>query len=111
MGTAGEDNGAAIDVCEAESNVNFWQIDGQVSADMLGADGNVSIAITSGDETKVYEAFGLTNADSDYGYRLYLDKNSVATDKIDVSVYVDDGQNPVLVAARSVELSDVDTLN
>lgn len=111
VGTAGEDNGAAIDVCEAESNVNFWQIDGQVSADMLGADGNVSIAITSGDETKVYEAFGLTNADSDYGYRLYLDKNSVATDKIDVSVYVDDGQNPVLVAARSVELSDVDTLN
>lgn len=78
---------------------------------MLGADGNVSIAITSGDETKVYEAFGLTNADSDYGYRLYLDKKSVATDKIDVSVYVDDGQNPVLVAARSVELSDVDTLN
>ena len=55
VGTAGEDTGAVIDVCEAESNVNFWQIDGQISADILGADGNVSIAITSGDETKVYE--------------------------------------------------------
>lgn len=103
--------GADISVSEAESNIKFWQIEGTVDSKLLGDDGKVYVAVSSGKQTKVYEAFGLTTEDSDSGYRLYLDKSSVDSDSIDIEIYVDNGDTVSSVSRETVDLTSVKTLN
>lgn len=105
-----DDGKATVEMKESESNIDFWQIDGEVSCDMT-ADADICVAVTDGDVTRYYEAFGITDGDTDLGYRLYLDKTSVRSDDITVKVYVSDRNKKTCVAVRSVDLTAVETLN
>lgn len=102
---------ATVKVKEADSNINFWEIDGVVSADKMSADTCIYVAITDGDATKYYEAFGITDNDSALGYRLYLDKTSVNSNDITVRIYTSDSNGISQVAEQNVDLTTVETLN
>lgn len=102
---------ASVCVREAESNVDFWQIDGTVDEAVMTADSAVYVMITGGDGSGCYEAFGITDDTTDCGYRLYLDKDSVESDNITISVYVSDGNSDICVAQQDVDLTSVETLN
>ena len=105
------DGNATVDVREAESNIGFWQIDGIVSEDMMSVETRIYVAVTAGDTTKYYEAFGITDDNSDLGYRLYLDKTSVNSDDMTVRVYTSDENGDACVAVQTVDLTSVETLN
>ena len=102
---------ASVCVREAESNVDFWQIDGTVDEAVMTADSAVYVMITGGDGSGCYEAFGITDDTTDCGYRLYLDKDSVESDNITISVYISDGNSDICVAQQDVDLTSVETLN
>lgn len=106
-----KDAEASITVCEAESNIGFWQIDGIVDEAVLGAEGVVCVGVAEKDRETVYEAFGLTAGESDYGFRLYLDKTSVKGTDIDVTVYVSGDDGFVQTITQTVDLTQVETLN
>lgn len=102
---------ATVKVKEADSNINFWEIDGAVSADKMSVDTCIYVAITDGDVTKYYEAFGITDNNESLGYRLYLDKTSVNSDDITVRIYTSDSNGTSQVAEKNVDLTTVETLN
>lgn len=109
LGTDG--NTATVTAQEAESNVNFWQIDGVVDSDKISDDTVIYVAVTDGGETRYYEAFGITDEKTDCGYRLYLDKMSVKYSDIIVAVYTSDDNGQLCVASVNVDLTAIETLN
>lgn len=102
---------ATVNVKEAESNVNFWQIDGVVDSDKISSDTVIYVAVTDGDETRYYEAFGITDDKIDCGYRLYLDKTSVDSDNITVAVYTSDDSGQSCAASENIDLTTIKTIN
>lgn len=105
------DDKASVCVKEAESNVDFWQIDGAVDETVMTTDSVIYVMITDEDGSRCYESFGITDDTTDCGYRLYLVKDSVASDNTIISIYVSDGSSNTCVAQQNVDLTSVETLN
>ena len=77
-----------LDMKEAEYDTDYWSISGVVP-DSLPKDTKIYIQLTQGDQTTAYEAFTVSNDESDYGYLLYLSKSRLTSGPVEISVIVD----------------------
>lgn len=78
----------SLDMKEADYDTDYWSICGMVP-DSLPKDTKIYIQLTQEGKTGVYEAFTVSNEDSDYGYLLYLSKSRLTSGPVEVSVIVE----------------------
>ena len=70
---------------------NYIEITGTVSEDLCAVNGRIYAAVTDGAGTKVYEAFCVNTDDTDYGYTLYLAKEELEGDILNIRIVVRNG--------------------
>ena len=70
---------------------NYIEITGTVSEDLCAVNGRIYAAVTDGAGTKVYEAFCVNTDDTDYGYTLYLAKEELEGDILNIRIVIRNG--------------------
>ena len=91
---------------ESINDANYWKISGVLDQSLCTEDAQVYVAVSDGQQ-KVYEAFSVTTDESDYGYQLYLLKDRIQSDTVELKIIVESGG--VLQAVKSAKI-DVRTL-
>ncbi|MDO4553728.1 MAG: hypothetical protein Q4B70_01120 [Lachnospiraceae bacterium] len=75
-------------VNEEESDSSYWKITGSIDRTAMNPESKISIALTAGGETKIYEAFTVTDENSDYGYALYMPKVELPYETVEAEIIV-----------------------
>ena len=75
-----------LEMAESEYNRDFWQITGCIDEKYVSEDMTIYVKLTNGEYSKTYEAFTISDGDSDWGYLLYLAKDEVLPGKMEVSI-------------------------
>lgn len=102
-GKAGADAVDKLEISECESDTDYWKVSGTFK-EALSPETRIYIMLTTSDGSeKYYEAFRVSDGDSDYGYVLYADKNLLYNGAMDIKVYVDDGSRVVEAASVSFD--------
>lgn len=92
-----------IEISECESDTDYWRFSGTFK-EALSPEARIYIMLTTSDGSKrYYEAFRVSDADSDYGYVLYADKKLLYNGAMDIKVYVDDGSRVAEAASVSFD--------
>ena len=92
-----------IEISECESDTDYWRFSGTFK-EALSPEARIYIMLTTSDGSKrYYEAFRVSDADSDYGYVLYAVKKLLYNGAMDIKVYVDDGNRVIEAASVSFD--------
>lgn len=75
-----------LEMEKSEYNRDYWQITGCIDKKYVSEDMSVYVKLTNGEYSKNYEAFTISDEDSDWGYLLYLAKDEVLPGKMEVSI-------------------------
>lgn len=70
-----EDKESQMEIAECENDAAYWSITGQLS-DRCKDTARIYVSVFDGTVTKIYEAFTVMTANSDYGFTLYLKKEN-----------------------------------
>lgn len=78
---------------ESEYAPDYWKISGNVDAGYVEMDTRIAIRVKWGAHTTVYEAYTVSGKEGDNGYVLYLPKDKILSDAVQIDVLTDnDGQ-------------------
>lgn len=84
---------STIETGLSEYNTKYFQIFGKVDEAFLNADSKVYVSVRSSTEHKVYEAFTISDEESDNGYLVYFPKDRLPIDEITIDIFVEkDGE-------------------
>lgn len=108
---AAEEACGELSVSEAESNINYWQLDGYIDGDCVDTESDIYVEITDSDGDRIYSAFGISTDQGDQGFRLYVAKTSLLQSDINVKVYVSGSKGLTRVLDEDVDLTKAETLN
>lgn len=96
----------SLNMTESENNANYWEISGSLEDSICKKNIKIYVKVTDGEEQKIYETLSVTNNDTDYGYRLYLSKEKLSTDKVGVEVIVEDGKKYQIVKSAQIDVKN-----
>ena len=68
---------ASVTVEESQDDTNYYLVSGAVQMEKPAKDAIIYIRLGQGEKAVTYEAFTTSSVDTDYGYQLYLDKESI----------------------------------
>ena len=88
---------------ESIHDVNYWKISGVLDQPFCTEDAQVYVKVKDGQQ-KVYEAFFVTTDQSDYGYQLYLLKDRMQSDTIELEIIVESAG-----VLKTVQSAKIDT--
>ena len=94
-----------LEMAESEYNRDFWQITGCIDEKYVSEDMTVYVKLTNGEYSKTYEAFTISDGDSDWGYLLYLAKDEVLPGKMEVSILTGTDGNVWQVQTQTYDTS------
>lgn len=83
---AKKDTQTTLCLKESEYDMSYWEISGILDEKAVKNDTKVYITVQCGDFRQTCEAFTLTKGKSDNGYLLYLPKDKVTADSLEVFV-------------------------
>lgn len=98
------DTETSLNMAESENNANYWEISGALEDSVCKKNIEIYVQVTDGEEQKIYETLSVTNRDTDYGYRLYLSKEKLSTDKVSVEVIIGDGKRYQVVKSAQMDV-------
>lgn len=101
-------------ICEAEitaelcmSNTQFIEVRGFLPEDSLSSDSKVFVRISEGDTESVYEAFSLSDENSDNGFCLILDMERYINKVITAEVFSENNGDYILKATTKLDLTQI----
>lgn len=68
---------SSFDMSESLESINFWSISGELTEKAIVPETRIYIRLKNREKSKIYEAFTTVAEQSDYGYRLYLNKKDL----------------------------------
>lgn len=77
-----------LNLQDSEYDTAYWEIRGEIP-DTLPADTRVYIQITQDEQKAAYEAFTISDDTTDYGYLLYVAKDSLPSGMVQIDVLTD----------------------
>lgn len=102
------------DISEAEisadlcmSNTQFIEVRGFLSEDSLSYDSKVFVRISDGETESVYEAFSLSDENSDNGFSLILDKERYISKVITAEVFSENNGDYILKTTTDLDLTQI----
>lgn len=98
------DSDTSLSVQECSDYPDYYEFSGSVDESHLETESKIYIEITSGDTTKTYCAFNISNEDCDNGYLLYLDKSMLTSSNLTVNVIVESGDSYTSVCRKTIKL-------
>ncbi len=81
-----KDTDTTVSVKGSDYDMSYLEIGGMLDDEYVKKDTNVYVTVQCADKVQTYEAFTVSKEDSDNGYLLYLPKDSLSEDWLDVSV-------------------------
>jgi hypothetical protein len=88
----------------SESDNSYYEISGHLDEAVKSDRVNVYVQIQDGAKKTVYEAFTISDETSDFGYLLYLKKDTLLSDTIDISIITGDQGQYTTVKTQTAEL-------
>lgn len=101
---------ATIEMQESMEDIAYWVVSGEIGEHEVESDAKIYVRLSSGEISKIYEAFTTTTEHSDYGYLLYLSKQElqsngfVSDGKITVDVIIGKENSSYLITTKEIEL-------
>ena len=89
MGTGKNNSKGILEMAESENNVDYWEISGVLPDSFCTEGARIYIRVKDGEEQADYAAFHVSIDVSDYGFCLYLRKESLQNDTIALEVLVE----------------------
>lgn len=91
----------------SEVNADYWEITGMITTDYIKEDTKVYVAVITDEGSVCYEAFTVTKEGADNGYKLYVLKENITVDDIQIAVMV---HNEEVQKVASVAVEDISLL-
>ncbi len=93
-----------LTIAESENDPNYWKISGRLAEAVCEAEVRVLLLVTDGGEQSAYEAFCVSDEESDYGYCLYLKKESLVEQDVTIAVLCQNGEEKQVVYEQQIVL-------
>lgn len=97
--------GTTLEVNEAESNMSYWAITGELTKDCVQERSNVYIGITQEGKQTVYKAFNVTGNKSEYEYLLYMPKELIFGE-VEFEVMVVNEEKITSVCSKTITIGE-----
>lgn len=89
---------------ECGYDAEFWEISGRIDDDYAGSNVKVYVKVISDNDTDIYEAFTVSDEDSDNGYLLYIPKDLLVTDSAQIDVLVEEDDAIYSVKSENINI-------
>lgn len=89
---------------ESETDVDYYEISGSIDSAVISDTSDVYVKIQDGKDKHIYEAFTLTDEDSDDQYCMYMKKTSIKSPSLKIEIILKDGNVYTSVATKTLEL-------
>ena len=87
----------------SEADADYFEIAGVLDPSVVSDTSDVYVKVTDGDRSDIYEAFTLTDDESDNGYLMYLQKGNVQSTSLGIEIIVKNGDTFTSVASDTLE--------
>ena len=92
---------------ECQTNTQYIEISGFLPSEALSANSEICVKIISGDESRFYEAFALSDENSDNGFKVIVEKASLTENEITAEVYVRTSDEYTKTASEKLDLTQI----
>lgn len=96
---------ATIKVRECEYDSSFWQIYGNVDDEFGEEEINVYVKITVNKEASIYEAFTVSDQESDNGYLLYMPKEILESESVNIEIITEEDGEFYSVKKKVIDIN------
>lgn len=101
----------SLNLIESEYDTSYWEISGVLDEKYVSTNTKVYINVTTNDETTTYEAFTISTENSDNGYLLYIPKEMLSSNSVQIEVLTENDNQLQNVEARSFDVSQIEIRN
>lgn len=99
-----ETTGTILNVSNSELNASYVEIKGVIDDKYVDKTSDIYVSVSADGKETLYNAFNITDENSDNGYLLYLKKNTLSSDSIDIKIIVNSNNQAITVKKDSVNL-------
>lgn len=89
---------------ESETDADYYEISGTIDPSVISDTSDVYVKITDGKEKHIYEAFTLTDDESDDRYCMYIQKTNIKSSSLKIEIILKDGNTYTSAATKTLEL-------
>ena len=97
------ESGTTVRFENSETDADYFEIAGVLDPSVVSDTSDVYVKVTDGDRSDIYEAFTLTDDESDNGYLMYLKKQNVQSTSLGIEIIVKNGDTFTSVASDTLE--------
>lgn len=98
------DTDTTLQIAESENDSDYFKISGRLAEAVCAEEVRILLQVTDGGEQKAYEAFCVTDGESDYGYCLYLKKDTLVEKNLTFAVVCQNGAVQQMVYEQQMSL-------
>ncbi|MGN0468500.1 MAG: hypothetical protein ACI4GY_07245 [Acutalibacteraceae bacterium] len=102
---------SSIEMKECEANTAYWSISGKVSGVELSEQQPIYVKITADSSVSCYEPFWVSDDESDNGFQVYIDKESLSCSEVKVDLITLIDEEPTVVAEKTININEIKTMN